>query len=130
MEIALSIALGIALAAATGFRVFVPLLRISVAAQAGHLELGCRGFTVGNEAIYFERLERRNEQVRNHFRHRPESPLQLDITAGDGWEALCPFLDCPVPAATFPHAGKAETRELQRSYLGRLRYRLRHLFER
>lgn len=39
MELALSICLGIGLAAACGFRVFVPLLLMSVAAQAGHLGL-------------------------------------------------------------------------------------------
>ncbi len=40
LDIALSIALGIALAAAVGFRVFLPLLAVSVAAHTGHLPLG------------------------------------------------------------------------------------------
>lgn len=40
MEHAFSIGLGLGLAAATGFRVFVPLLVMSVAAYSGHLELG------------------------------------------------------------------------------------------
>jgi len=39
MELVLSICLGIGLAAACGFRVFVPLLGIGVAAHAGHLQL-------------------------------------------------------------------------------------------
>jgi hypothetical protein len=39
MELALSICLGIGLAAACGFRVFVPLLGVSAAALAGHLDL-------------------------------------------------------------------------------------------
>lgn len=39
METALSVALGLGLAAACGFRVFVPLLLMSVAARAGALEL-------------------------------------------------------------------------------------------
>jgi Domain of unknown function (DUF4126) len=38
-EIAVSIALGVGLAAAVGFRVFVPLLIASIAAYAGHLHL-------------------------------------------------------------------------------------------
>jgi len=38
--LALSIVLGIALAAATGFRVFLPMLIVSGAAYAGHLQLG------------------------------------------------------------------------------------------
>ncbi|MFO0993276.1 MAG: DUF4126 domain-containing protein [Hyphomicrobiales bacterium] len=40
LDIALSIALGVGLAAATGFRVFVPLLVMSVAAHSGYLPLG------------------------------------------------------------------------------------------
>ena len=40
IDLALSIALGVGLAAATGFRVFVPLLVMSVAAHAGYLPLG------------------------------------------------------------------------------------------
>ena len=43
MEHALSIGLGLGLAAAAGFRVFVPLFVMSVAAYTGHLELG-QGF--------------------------------------------------------------------------------------
>ena len=38
-DIAVSLALGIGLAAATGFRVFLPLLVASVAAYTGHLQL-------------------------------------------------------------------------------------------
>ena len=38
-DLTLSIVLGIALAAATGFRVFLPMLVVSVAAYTGHLRL-------------------------------------------------------------------------------------------
>lgn len=40
MELILSVALGVGLAASCGFRVFVPLLVMSLAARAGHLDLG------------------------------------------------------------------------------------------
>jgi hypothetical protein len=39
MELILSIALGVGLSAACGFRIFVPLLVMSAAAQAGYLDL-------------------------------------------------------------------------------------------
>jgi hypothetical protein len=39
-DLALSVALGVALAAATGFRVFLPMLIVSAAAYTGHLPLG------------------------------------------------------------------------------------------
>jgi hypothetical protein len=40
LDLTLSIALGIGLAAATGFRVFLPLLIVSAASYSGHLPLG------------------------------------------------------------------------------------------
>jgi hypothetical protein len=39
-DLAISIALGVGLAAATGFRVFLPMLVMSAAAYSGHLPLG------------------------------------------------------------------------------------------
>jgi hypothetical protein len=32
-----------------------------------------------------------------------EDLLAMDITAGDGWEVLCPFLDKPIPETPFPN---------------------------
>ena len=40
LDLGLSVALGIGLAAATGFRLFLPLLVLSVAAWTGHVNLG------------------------------------------------------------------------------------------
>jgi hypothetical protein len=40
--------------------------------------------------------------VRAYFANRPSDLLVLDITAGQGWEPLCEFLDRPVPEAPFP----------------------------
>ena len=39
LDIAVSVALGVGLAAATGFRVFLPMLVVSIAANTGHLPL-------------------------------------------------------------------------------------------
>jgi len=38
-EIMLAVGIGISLSAACGFRVFVPMLAISIAAKSGHLTL-------------------------------------------------------------------------------------------
>jgi hypothetical protein len=46
----LSIVLGIALAAATGFRIFLPMLIVSVAAYAGHLPLASNFAWLGTPA--------------------------------------------------------------------------------
>ena len=36
--------------------------------------------------------------------------LIMDITAGDGWNTLCPFLGVPIPGAPFPHENKGYDR--------------------
>jgi hypothetical protein len=43
------------------------------------------------------------ENVRAHFRSRPEALLILDIVGGEGWEKLCPFLGQEPPDVPFPH---------------------------
>lgn len=45
--------------------------------------------------------------VRAYFADRPDDLLVMDITAGDGWEKLCPFLGLDVPPTPFPHANVA-----------------------
>jgi hypothetical protein len=45
---------------------------------------------------------RHHEAVREYFRERPGDLLEMDITQGEGWEKLCPFLGLPVPTEPFP----------------------------
>ncbi len=68
----------------------------------------------GNEARYVERYERHNREVLDYFRDRPDDLLVLNLTEGDGWEKLCPFLNKDIPAAPFPIANKARDRRLRR----------------
>lgn len=41
-------------------------------------------------------------RVRAYFADRPDDLLTIDISAGDGYELLCPFLGRPVPDTPFP----------------------------
>lgn len=61
-----------------------------------------RGSPRGNERTYLDRYRRHNADVVRHFSGRA-CLLVMDITAGDGWEALCDFLELPVPDQSFPH---------------------------
>jgi GT2 family glycosyltransferase len=48
---------------------------------------------------------RHDQNVRSYFAARPfKDLLIMDITAGDAWDALCPFLGKAVPDIPFPHA--------------------------
>lgn len=53
---------------------------------------------------FLNAYQRHVEAVLNHFANRPEQLLVIDITAGEGWEKLCPFLELPAPGAAFPRA--------------------------
>ena len=43
-----------------------------------------------------------HRRVADHFRYRPHDLLVMNITAGDGWELLAPFLGHPIPLEPFP----------------------------
>jgi hypothetical protein len=65
---------------------------------------GCHDFHPRRFALAYER---HLAAVRAHFEHRPGRLLELDVTAGQGFERLAPFLGLPVPAQAFPHRGRA-----------------------
>ena len=58
--------------------------------------------------LFLERYRRHNREVRAYIDGRPDDLLIMDITRGQGFEVLCPFLGVPAPAASFPHWNKAE----------------------
>ena len=48
--------------------------------------------------------------VTAHFKGRSNDLLVMDVTKGDGWEKLCPFLGMAVPQVPFPVANAAPTK--------------------
>ena len=80
------------------------------------------GHPKDNEHIYKTRVEAHNREVMDYFASRPEDLLVMDLTNGDGWDKLCPFLGHPAPQSPFPHANLGMP-----SWLRRSRRRLRLL---
>lgn len=68
------------------------------------------GAPLGNEALYRRRYEAHNAEVMQYFQYRPADLLIMDITQGEGWEKLCPFLGTEVPTIAFPNLNRAENR--------------------
>lgn len=69
-----------------------------------------RKYAYGSERIlpslYLKRFRDHNDDVRRFI---PEDRLLvMDITKGDGWDRLCPFLGRPVPGVPFPCRNTAE----------------------
>lgn len=66
---------------------------------------GC-GAPVHNKQRYLERFNTHNAEVAAYFQDL-DNLLVLDITRGDGWDKLCPFLGKQPPSDSFPHANPA-----------------------
>lgn len=48
-----------------------------------------------------------HNQAHKYFKKRPDDLLVMNVTGGDGWEKLCPFLNMPLPGRPFPARNKA-----------------------
>lgn len=49
-------------------------------------------------------FNRHYREVREFFADKPDVLLEMNITEGDSWEKLCPFLGIPIPPVPFPCA--------------------------
>lgn len=72
------------------------------------------GHPADNEEVYLKRYNEHYKEVFDYFKNRPDDLLVMDFSAGDGWDKLCPFLNCDIPKKTFPHANKANSRKWKR----------------
>lgn len=55
-----------------------------------------------------------NQDVADYFSDR-DCLLTLDVTQGEPWEALCNFLDMPIPSESFPDSGVSKRKFLERA---------------
>jgi hypothetical protein len=70
------------------------------------IKLGQQPVT-GKEAA-IKKYEERNEFVRRYFAGSKEGQLLvMNVTEGEGYEKLCPFLGLPVLNEPFPHSNKS-----------------------
>lgn len=59
--------------------------------------------TVNYDPMLFQAAyENHIKYVQDYFVSRPQDLLIMDISGGEGWERLCPFLGCPIPQVKFP----------------------------
>ena len=83
------------------------------------------------ETVGFEReklvsaYHRHHEDVRRYFKDRPDDLLEMNISEGAKWDALCPFLGVPRPTEPFPHQNSRAI--LSKRKKGRLKGPLKRL---
>ena len=68
------------------------------------------GTDVFEEESFASGYERFIAAVAEYFKHRPGDLLTIDVTAGEGWEKLCPFLGRAQPDVPFPKANVTQVR--------------------
>jgi hypothetical protein len=59
-------------------------------------------YTILTEEILNE-AEKRNNEIINYFKEKPNQLLILNIINGEGWKELCTFLKKEIPNFPFPH---------------------------
>jgi hypothetical protein len=69
------------------------------------------GCPEGNEDTYLKRFKDHNADVLSYFKSRPRDLLVMELSRGDGWNELCPFLGADIPDIPFPHVNRASDRE-------------------
>ena len=67
-------------------------------------------YPVGHEAHYVKVYETHNAEVRRYFAERKEDFLEMNLSKGDGWNVLCPFLGEPMPDSPFPRTNSSDAR--------------------
>jgi hypothetical protein len=66
--------------------------------------------TQRGEPFYVRRAyQMHNDMVRYEAQRRGVRLLELNISAGEGWDKLCPFLDKPIPSEPFPWDNRGVT---------------------
>jgi hypothetical protein len=66
----------------------------------------CFGRTDFEAGDFAAAYQRHVAAVNAHFHGRPEKLLVMNVCAGEGWEALCPFLGIPPQTGPFPHSNR------------------------
>lgn len=71
--------------------------------------------------LWLAAFDRQLAEVLQYFADRSHDLLIMDITAGQGWEQLCPFLGSEMPSEPFPRVNAADTLRAWKDRAARVR---------
>ena len=75
----------------------------------GEMRRRMYGRTTFDAEAFVRARDAHHAAVRAHFADRPGDLVEMDITAGQGWEVVCPFLGVAAPTAPFPRTNERGT---------------------
>ena len=76
-------------------------------------------YTIDKENWKIE-YDEHHKDVHQYFKGREKELLVFDLSKGDSWEKLCPFLDAEIPKQPFPKSNTAKSLTL----IGKIRNKL------
>lgn len=62
----------------------------------------------GNKQKIIDTYIKHNNDIKAYFNNNQKELLILDLSKVNGWDAICPFLNCTIPNTAFPHLNKSE----------------------
>ncbi len=65
-------------------------------------------YTIDKESWKIE-YDEHHREVQQYFKGREKELLVFDLSKGDAWEKLCPFLDAEIPKQPFPKSNTASS---------------------
>ena len=65
------------------------------------------GATNYDPILFTQAYQRHIQHVQNYFAHRQQELLIMNISSGEGWDMLCPFVGHPLPDKPFPQKNVA-----------------------
>lgn len=79
---------------------------------ANQLFLDLYDTVVFDEKKFRKGYEKFTNDALEYFKDRPDDFIIIDISKGEGWEKLCPFLNKPQPAVLFPKSNVTQIKWL------------------
>ena len=67
------------------------------------------GTAAFDESKFLNAYREHNQEVERYFAERPDDYLHIDLTRGEGFEKICPFLGVSLPKESFPHRNQRES---------------------
>lgn len=61
-----------------------------------------------SQKAWLNAYRRHNKEIKDYFKAAGKELLIMDVSRGDGWNVLCPFLNKPVPVTPFPHRNNSK----------------------
>ncbi|WP_163583217.1 sulfotransferase family protein [Gracilibacillus saliphilus] len=90
---------------------------------------GIEGENTYDKEIMIRNYEKHNEEVKEHFKDRPEDLLVLNLSEKNSYKKFCDFLDICSPYTDFPWENKTSNVTNKKDNISRIKKKLKRMKE-